>query len=84
MSATVSTITSKGQITIPKSIRDILHLCSGDKVEFVFTDSNQIMIKPVTRKAADVAGILSKYKKEHAVSVEEMNDSIKQRMRDNF
>ena len=35
-----ATITSKGQITIPKKLRNNLHLNAGDKVEFVL-DKNQ-------------------------------------------
>lgn len=31
-----STLTSKGQITIPKKIRDLLHLRTGQRVEFQF------------------------------------------------
>ncbi len=84
MSASVSTITSKGQVTIPKNIRDTLHLISGDKVEFVLYENNHVVIKPVTKKASEVAGILSKYKQQTAVSVEEINNAIKQRMKEKF
>lgn len=83
MNAPTSTITTKGQVTIPKAIRDYLHLDTGDKVEFIFKNS-EIIIKPITKKAADVAGLLSKYKKEKTVSVEEMNSVIKQRIKNNF
>ncbi|WP_390889297.1 AbrB/MazE/SpoVT family DNA-binding domain-containing protein [Leptodesmis sichuanensis] len=30
-----STITSKGQITIPKAIRDLLNLHPGDRIDFI-------------------------------------------------
>ena len=80
----LSTITSKGQITIPKRIRELLHLFSGDKVEFVFNDNNEVVLKPVTKKASDVFASLSKYQKKAPVSIEEMNDGIKQRMKQSF
>jgi len=31
----LATITTKGQVTIPKSVRNSLILCTGDKIEFV-------------------------------------------------
>lgn len=34
----LTTITSKGQVTMPKNIRELLHLYAGDKVEFVFSE----------------------------------------------
>lgn len=82
MNAPVSTLTSKGQVTIPKSIRDDLHLGSGDKVEFVLTETGEVVIKPVTRKASDVVGILKKYRQAKTVSVEEMNAAVSQRMKE--
>lgn len=78
MNAFVSTVTQKGQVTIPKSVRDNLHLVTGDKVEFAFNDRGEVVIKPVTRKAAEVAGLLSKYKKAQPVSIEEMDQAVAQ------
>lgn len=84
MGALVSTITSKGQVTIPKNVREALHLLSGDKVEFIRNENNEIIIKPLTKKAADVSGLLSKYKNNKAVSIEEMNQGIKNCLKQNF
>ena len=72
----LSTLTSKGQITIPKDIRDLLQLHAGDKVEFVENNRHEIILKPVTKRAADVSGLLSRYKKKDPVSIEEMNRAI--------
>jgi AbrB family looped-hinge helix DNA binding protein len=33
-----ATVTSKGQITVPKAIRDLLRLHAGDRVDFVVQD----------------------------------------------
>ncbi|MDA4123544.1 MAG: AbrB/MazE/SpoVT family DNA-binding domain-containing protein [Thaumarchaeota archaeon] len=38
MEVSVGSVTSKGQITIPKEVRDKLHLKSGDKVLFSIED----------------------------------------------
>ncbi len=72
----LSTLTSKGQITIPKSVRDSLHLQAGDKVEFIKNNNNEFTLKPVTRKSADVSGLLNRYKKQKPVSIQEMNAAI--------
>jgi len=83
MSALISTVTQKGQVTIPKNVRDSLHLITGDKVEFVHNDRGEVVIKPLTRKVSEVAGILSKYKKVQPVSIEAMDQAIAQHVRDN-
>ena len=41
-------ITSKGQITLPISIRRMLKLKDGDKVAFVEKDGNFIVVNPVS------------------------------------
>lgn len=40
-----ATITSKGQVTIPKRIREKLDLQEGDQLEFVVTDDGELTIR---------------------------------------
>jgi AbrB family looped-hinge helix DNA binding protein len=42
---TETTITDKGQVTIPKSLRDKLNLNSGDKLEWTEEDGKLILRK---------------------------------------
>lgn len=39
-----STLTSLGQTTIPKSIRDALHLQPGDRIEFI-VEEDRVMLR---------------------------------------
>jgi AbrB family looped-hinge helix DNA binding protein len=78
-----ATLTSKGQITIPKLVRDSLALHTGDKIEFILTKNNEIMLKPVTKKVDDVFGRLFRADRP-AVDVEEMDALIKQKIRADF
>src|ERR1700681_1582718 len=66
-------ITSKGQITIPKSVRTKLKLEAGHRVEFIETDAG-FLVKPATRDIRMLKGILPKPRR--AVSIEDMNRSI--------
>lgn len=52
-----STITKKGQITIPADIRSKYNLVGGKKVIFVVTKDG-ILIKPVTTEIRKLRGIL--------------------------
>lgn len=72
------TITSKGQVTIPKSIREKLSLAAGDKVEFVITENNETIMRPITKRVDDVFGKLHKPDRS-AISVEEMNEAVRKR-----
>ena len=73
MSAT--TMTSKGQITIPKDIGILLDLNAGDKVNFVVDDHGLVNLVPVTRQVSVLRGIVRKPKS--SVSIEDMNSAIK-------
>ena len=72
-----ATITSKGQITIPKDIRALLDLHSGDKINFIVEESGEVRFLPATQDVNTLKGIIAKPKK--AVSVEQMKASIKDR-----
>jgi AbrB family looped-hinge helix DNA binding protein len=56
----LATLTNKGQITIPKTVRDSLGLQSGDKIEFILKNDGEALVRPVTKKVDDVFGILHK------------------------
>lgn len=40
------TVTSKGQVTIPKRFRDALDIDAGTEVEFVLEDDGTISVRP--------------------------------------
>jgi len=78
-----ATMTTKGQITIPKVVRDKLKLAAGDKVEFVLSDKKEALIRPVSKRVDDVFGLLHKPDRK-TVSVEKMNEGIRRKMRERF
>jgi antitoxin PrlF len=41
-----TSLTSKGQVTIPKRIRDALHLVPGTPVEFSVNESGDVVLHP--------------------------------------
>ncbi|MBF0230422.1 MAG: AbrB/MazE/SpoVT family DNA-binding domain-containing protein [Desulfamplus sp.] len=83
----LATITNKGQVTIPKNIRESLKLNTGDKIEIIITDKMEAVIRPVFkptfRTVDDVFGKLHKPDRK-AVSTEEIDDAIRNRMRKQF
>ena len=44
---TESTITSKGQTTLPKAVRDALGVVPGDRIRYVVFDDNEVRLIPV-------------------------------------
>lgn len=49
-----TTLTSKGQLVIPKPVRDALHLKSGTSLS-VTTDGERIVLEPITSKRRHLA-----------------------------
>lgn len=71
---TTATLSSKGQITIPKMIRDRHHLKAGDKIEFLEDEQGVVTIWPVTQSVTKLKGLIAK--REKPVSIEDMNHAI--------
>ena len=70
-----ATITSKGQVTIPKAVRDSLHLRTGDRIEFVIRGQSEALLRPVTKSVDEVFGKLHQAD-QPAKTVEEMNGAV--------
>ncbi|HXV64156.1 MAG TPA: AbrB/MazE/SpoVT family DNA-binding domain-containing protein [Vicinamibacteria bacterium] len=65
----IATITSKGQLTIPKSVRDRLHLRAGDRVVFHIEADGSVRLYPISKKVSEVFGFFSsKGQKRHSAS----------------
>ena len=71
-----SKVTSKGQITIPYTIREEMQLISGSKLEFI-KKGDHIMMMPLNKSIRNLKGILPKPDK--SLSCEEMNEIIQNR-----
>lgn len=76
-----ATITTKGQITIPKKVRDDLHLNTGDVIEIVIIKDGEAIMRPVTKKVSEVFSKLRENVK-RTVSVDEMNEAVRSRFRE--
>jgi len=69
-----ATITSKGQITLPKALREHLHLVAGDRVEFILEENNEVRLVPRTTSVTRLKGMLPKPAR--PVSLEEMAEVV--------
>ena len=72
---TTAVLTAKGQITIPKQIRDFLGLHKGDKVDFHTSPDGEVKVTPINLAVDDVFGILSD-STDKVLSVEDMDAGI--------
>lgn len=71
-----ATITSKGQITIPKDIRVILKIGPGDQIDFIVTDQGEVFISPRTGDIRSLKGLFHKVGRKTA-TLEDMEKAIK-------
>jgi antitoxin PrlF len=54
----IATLTSKGQITLPKEVRKHLHLGKGDRLEFVIRGDGGVQVQPVAGSYRELLGML--------------------------
>ncbi len=73
----VGTITSKGQTTIPKSVRDRLALKAGDRLEFVVQDDGAVLMVPATVSLDELEGMLPPPSR--TVTLDDMDRAIRER-----
>ena len=70
--ADATTMTTKGQVTVPREIRDRLGLKSGDKMAFTMLSDGTVVMRPKTRRLAELAGTLTR-RGQPKVAVADMN-----------
>jgi antitoxin PrlF len=76
-----ATLSSKGQITLPKEIRDRLQLDAGAILDFQLLPDDTIAVRAVKPDARRIRGLL---KSPHAgpLSVQAMDEAVEQLLRD--
>lgn len=55
-----ATLTSKGQTTIPKEIRDSLAMKAGDRMTFTLMPDGTVIMRVKARSVTELAGVLHK------------------------
>lgn len=76
-----ATLTSKGQITIPKPVRDALGIEAGDRLEFFLRPDGVVELFARTRDLLSLAGIVTL---PPDVVPEALDDAIARAVRDEF
>jgi len=76
-----STVTSKGQITIPKKIREQLRLRAGDKLDFSIAEDGSVRLHPIAKRVADVFGAFAA-KGHRRLSDDEIKERLEQGFRE--
>jgi len=74
---TAATVTSKGQITIPREVRQKLGVDAGDRVEFIEVAAGEFALKAATEDIRSLKGMIRRPRR--PVSIDAMNAAIKRR-----
>ncbi|GBE36177.1 putative regulator PrlF [bacterium BMS3Bbin07] len=72
----VATLTSKGQMTIPKEVRKALNLKPSEKV-IIVVEGDQAVIKPLRGNILDIGGSIKIPDKEKPIDFHKVRESVK-------
>jgi AbrB family looped-hinge helix DNA binding protein len=70
-----ATLTSKGQLTLPKQVRELLKVDTGDAVEFVIGADGEVRVRAGHLDIRDLRGLLHRAGRP-AVTLGEMDEAI--------
>lgn len=80
-----TTLTSKGQVTIPKEIRQRLGLRQGDQLIFHFDESGRLTVEPASPNLlGDLPGLLHHRAGKRPATIEEMDEAVREAARKRF
>jgi antitoxin PrlF len=73
-----TTLTSKGQVTIPKEIRQRLGLRQGDQLIFRFDEAGRLTVEPASpHLLGDLPGLLHHRAGKRPATIEEMDAAVR-------
>jgi antitoxin PrlF len=71
----LATVTNKGQVAVPKAIREQLNIEPGTQLDFRLNDDGSVSVRPLKRSALAIIGLL-KRSESAPVTVEQMNHAV--------
>jgi len=73
-----ATVTSKGQVTLPRKIREALRIRPGDRVDFVVGRDGEVRLRAGEVDVSELRGFLRRPGR-RAVSLEAMDEAVSRR-----
>ncbi|WP_349362711.1 MAG: AbrB/MazE/SpoVT family DNA-binding domain-containing protein [Roseitalea porphyridii] len=70
-----TTLTSKGQMTVPKEVREMLGLQTGMRL-YVSVKDGKMVVQPKNQKLSDLAGFLGKPPSGKSLPIEDIDEAI--------
>jgi AbrB family looped-hinge helix DNA binding protein len=70
-----ATLTSKGQVTIPKAVRDAMNVGAGDRIDFIVTDAGDVLVRSASLDIHELRGLV-KRPRGKVVTIEKMNAAV--------
>jgi AbrB family looped-hinge helix DNA binding protein len=71
----LATVTDKGQVTVPKEIRDRTGIAPGSKLDFEVQEDGTLRVRVLTRGAASLFGLVRRPDRA-PLSIEDMDQGI--------
>ena len=78
-----ATLTSKGQITIPQTVRRRLGLKTGDRIDFLLESGGRVVLKSYRTPFEELRGIV-KTASRKPVGVRQMDQAISEEVAERF
>jgi len=69
-----ATLTTKGQLTLPKDVREAMGVGPGDRVDFVLMEDGNFAVLPATHSVKELKGLIPRPKK--PVSLADMDKAV--------
>lgn len=73
-----ATVTSKGQVTLPRRIREALRVRPGDRIDFVLAENGEVRVRAGEVDVSELRGLLRRPGR-RPVSLETMDEAIARR-----
>ncbi len=75
----ISTLTSKGQMTIPKEVRKALNLRPSEKV-IIVVEGNRAILQPLKGNLLDIGGSVKITDREKPIEFKKVREEVKKRV----